>query len=103
MRDMTRESKWDPVYEGPFTVVRKNRGGAYVLKDKLGKLKRTVPADHLKLVVRQGEKAAIEDPTYEIKEIADHRQNKNGKMSYYVIWKDPNVSQAGNQLKTLTT
>lgn len=26
MVDKTRESKWVPLYEGPFTVVRKNRG-----------------------------------------------------------------------------
>lgn len=38
MIDKTRKSKWDPLYEGAFTVVRRNRGGAYVLKDKLGEI-----------------------------------------------------------------
>eukprot|EP00171_Calliarthron_tuberculosum_P008402 IDg8402t1 len=41
------------------------RGGAYILKDKLGQLKRTVPADQLKLIVRHEDGAAIEDPTHE--------------------------------------
>lgn len=26
MIDATRKSKWDPAYEGPFTVVRRNKG-----------------------------------------------------------------------------
>lgn len=30
MYDATRKSKWDPVYEGPFSIVRRNKGGAYV-------------------------------------------------------------------------
>ncbi|MGH2639393.1 MAG: integrase catalytic domain-containing protein, partial [Rhabdochlamydiaceae bacterium] len=34
--DQTRGSKWDPVYEGPFTVVRQGEGGAYTLKDAKG-------------------------------------------------------------------
>ena len=70
MLDKTRESKWDPVYEGPFVVVRKNRGGAYVLRDRLGEtLKRTVPADQLKLIKRKGDEAVIEVPSFEVKEI----------------------------------
>ena len=36
--DKTRGSKWDPIYEGPFTVVRQNRGGAYELKDATGEI-----------------------------------------------------------------
>lgn len=92
MVDKTRESKWDPVYEGPFTVVRMNRGNAYILRDALGELKRTVPADQLKLVSREGSEAVVEDAeTHEVKAIKDHRAEKNGKSSYFVEWKNKNV------------
>lgn len=92
MIDVTRESKWDPVYEGPFTVVRKNKGGAYILKDRLGEvLKRTVPPDQLKLVVRNGNDPAVEETSYRVDKITKHRTTKAGKFEYYVEWKDKAV------------
>ncbi len=95
MLDSTRESKWDPVFEGPFVVVRRNRGGAYVLKDQLGEtLKRTVPADKLKLVQRKGNNAVIEAPSYRIKNITDHRTASNKKMEYFVVWADKNIESS---------
>jgi hypothetical protein len=36
--DHTRESKWDPVYEGPYTVVSANQGGTYTLRGADGVL-----------------------------------------------------------------
>lgn len=42
-----------------------------------------------KLITRDGDTEVIVDSdTHEVKEIEDHRTQKNGKMSYYVIWKD---------------
>jgi len=53
MYDAIRKSKWDPVLEGPFTIVRKNKSGAYILRECLGEtLKRTVPPDQLKAIRR---------------------------------------------------
>lgn len=91
MRDVAKESKWDALYEGPFTIVRKNRGGAYVLRDQLGFLKRTLPPDHLKIVSRDGEKSVMVGTTHDIKHIIAHRHKKKGNTSYYVEWKDENV------------
>jgi len=92
MLDVTRESKWDPVYEGPFTVVRRNKGGAYILKDRLGEvLKRTVPPDQLKLVIRDGDVAAIEETSFKIDKITKHRTTKGGKFEYFVEWKDKSI------------
>ena len=92
MVDKRKESKWDPTYEGVFAIVRRNRGGAYVLKDRLGELlKRAVPADQLKLVHRRGEDAAIRLPSYEIQEISDHRYGRNRRPEYFVVWKDKNL------------
>ena len=34
--DRNRNSKWDPVYDGPYTIVRQHRGGTYELRDVTG-------------------------------------------------------------------
>ena len=34
--DQTCTSKWDPIYEGPFTIQRLTDGGSYVLNDATG-------------------------------------------------------------------
>ena len=92
MIDKTQESKWDPKYEGPFVVVRKNRGGAYVLKDRLREtLKRTVPVDQLKLISRHEDDAVIQVPSFEVKKVTNHRYNAKKKLEYYVEWKDPKL------------
>ncbi len=74
----TQEQRWRIRSQGQAREVKENSPSRPVLSWSYAK----------------GEKAAIEDPTYEIKEITDHRQNKKGKMSYYVIWKDPNVESS---------
>lgn len=38
--EVPKKSKWDPHYEDPFTVVRRDRGGSYILRDELGLLKK---------------------------------------------------------------
>lgn len=92
MLDKTRGSKWDPVYEGPFIIVRRNRGGAYVLRDKVGEtLKRTVPSDQLKLIHRKGDDAVFDMPSLKIKNIASHRTGENKTTEYLVVWKDPHT------------
>jgi hypothetical protein len=39
-KDVTRESKWEAPYVGPFRVIRCNKGGAYILEDRA---KRVLP------------------------------------------------------------
>ena len=46
MWDVTKEIKCGARYEGPFTVVRRNRGGAYVLRNIIGQMKRALAPDH---------------------------------------------------------
>ena len=49
--DHTRQSKWDPIYEGPFTVKKQSDGGAYVLSDYNGEeLERRYTVDMLKVL-----------------------------------------------------
>lgn len=38
MMDKRQTSKWDPVYEAPFTILRRYSGGLYVLRDALGSI-----------------------------------------------------------------
>ena len=47
--DKTRESKWDPVFEGPFTIERQTAGGSYELTDLDGQpIERRRTIDQLK-------------------------------------------------------
>lgn len=48
-------------------------------------------ADHLKLILRTDAGLAVEEPTFEVQNITAHRTEKNGKMRYFVVWKDRNV------------
>ncbi len=103
--DSMRSSKWEAVYEGPFTVVCQTRGGAYVLKNELGEEmspKRTI--EMLKVIddttVEEQHDAEDElqpkslsqqsledsDKIYEVEDIVAHRM-KNGKYEYKVKWK----------------
>jgi len=115
--DMTRASKWDPIYEGPFTVVKLSEGGAYVLKDKTGEqLKRQFAMESLKeipditplttnfdsVTLSEGvdtslvnkekvDKILLTKPKelhYEVQDILSHQLDQDGKSySYLVHWK----------------
>eukprot|EP00171_Calliarthron_tuberculosum_P014363 IDg14363t1 len=55
---------------GPFHVVLRNRGGTYMLRDRLGEqLKLTGPMNQLKLVTRIGEQAIVNETSYLIDKI----------------------------------
>lgn len=86
--DVTRRNKFEPKYVGPYTIVRRSRGGAYVLKDMSGDLlDRHVPADQMKLLSRSKRKLDIDNPVYEVDNIVSHR-GAPGKYEYLVHWKD---------------
>ena len=80
-----RASKLSPLYEGPFTVVRKTQAGTYVLKDEMNELlhRDYVPSE---LKVVSIDETNIEDELYEVQEIRDHRQDPNGEREYLVKW-----------------
>jgi hypothetical protein len=85
--DPHRQNKFEPKYIGPYTIVRRARNGAYVLKDATGDLlDRHVPVDQLKLVSRAKRKRDDELPIYVINKIIDHRGNP-GSFEYLVDWK----------------
>jgi len=50
IKDVTRGSKWEAIYEGPFTVLTQHKGGTYSLLDAMGELlPRKVPISQIKL------------------------------------------------------
>ena len=82
--DPTRASKLDPRYEGPYKILRCNRGGAYEIQDMTGEtLKRRFPPGALKQV---SNKLAEQDPVYEVQAILEHRGPAHAR-EYLVRWK----------------
>jgi hypothetical protein len=93
IKDVVRDNKFEPKYIGPYTIVRRSRGGAYVLKDATGDLlDRHVPPDHLKMISKSRRKIDVENPIYTVEAIVDHRGTP-GRYSYLVKWKDYPDSQ----------
>ena len=84
-RDPTRNNKLAPLYEGPFKVVRKNRGGASLLLDADGiLLPRNYAPNQLIPIPTPVES---DEQTYIVEEILKHRQRKSGGYDYQVKWK----------------
>ncbi|KAK4509772.1 uncharacterized protein ATC70_007074 [Mucor velutinosus] len=80
-----RPSKLSPIYDGPYTVIRRNQGGSYELKDEMNEiLHRNYVPSELK-VVNIDEKA-IDDEYFEIEAIRDHR-GKAANREYLIKWK----------------
>jgi transposase InsO family protein len=93
IKDPSRENKFEPKYIGPYTIVRRSRGGAYVLKDATGDiLDRHVPADQMKLIARRKRRIDKDQPIYEVQKILKHRGSP-GSYEYFVEWKDYNPSE----------
>jgi hypothetical protein len=88
--DPTRANKFEPKYIGPYIVVRRSRGGAYVLKDMTGdQLDRRVPPDQIKLLHRSARQKDTDEPTYEVESVVNHRGDP-GQYEYLVQWKNYN-------------
>ncbi len=89
--DPLRQNKFEPKYVGPYTVIRRTRNGAYVLRDATGDLlDRRVPADQLKLVSRTARPSDLEQNVYEVQSILAHK-GEPGMYEYHVKWKDHNA------------
>jgi hypothetical protein len=102
--DPIKTNKWQPKYLGPYTVVRRSQGGAYVLRDTTGDiLDRHVPIDQLKVLSSKEKKAkqALLEPdqdgeekqvptevSYEVEKIVDHRGDNPSNYEFLVKWKN---------------
>jgi len=78
-----RGSKASPAWEGPYLVQRRNRGGAYFLRDATSaEITAKVPASQLRLVSPEGN---LSPDSFEVKEILDHR-GPEGRREYLIRW-----------------
>jgi transposase InsO family protein len=80
-----RENKLSPIYKGPYFVVKRTKGGSYVLKDEQDDLlhREYVPSELKVVTVDETE---IEDNLYEVEEIRTHRGDP-GNREYLIRWK----------------
>jgi RNase H-like domain found in reverse transcriptase/Integrase core domain/Reverse transcriptase (RNA-dependent DNA polymerase)/Integrase zinc binding domain/Chromo (CHRromatin Organisation MOdifier) domain/Retrotransposon gag protein/Aspartyl protease len=86
--DPHRENKFEPKYIGPYTIVRRSHGGAYVLRDMSGDiLDRKVPPDQIKMVSKKKRRIDVNSPIHTVDKIISHRGNP-GDYEYLVHWKD---------------
>lgn len=90
VRLQSSDGNLTPVYEGPYTVVRKTTGGSYVLRDETGVLMhRNYGPYELKLVskeeVVESDGRSLEK-SYEVEAIMDHRGSVTDR-EYLVRWK----------------
>ncbi|KAG1168252.1 hypothetical protein G6F36_012291 [Rhizopus arrhizus] len=84
MRLENRTSKLALLYKGPYTVIRKNRGGSYELKDEQNELlPRNYTPSELKVV--NMDESNIENEYYEVEDIRDHR-GPIGHREFLVKW-----------------
>ena len=77
VRVRNKQGKLDAECEGPYTIVRKNKGGAYTLKDLQGELEARdhVPSE-LKLVLPRKDVNA-EDKNFTVDRIVAHKKEPN--------------------------
>jgi hypothetical protein len=87
LRDPLRQSKFEPKYVGPYSIVRRTRNGNYQLRDETGvDLERHIPPDQLKLVSKKPREQDVQSSVYEVEKLLGHR-GEPGKYEYHVKWK----------------
>jgi hypothetical protein len=89
VQDELRSSKMQPRYTGPFQVIKRNRGGAYLLQGNDGS-QYTRPPHRLKLVMQDPLKS--HDVHLEVSEILESALDDTGHTIYLVRWKDKTIN-----------
>jgi hypothetical protein len=85
VRNNQRKSKLEPNNKGPYRVVRKTKGGSYILEDHEGKLLlHNFPPSAL---ISLSTNPTFEQDSYEIDAILKHQETDDG-MRYLVHWKN---------------
>ena len=84
--DPRRKSKNEPIYLGPYRIIRRTPNGSFMLRDAEGEtLDRLVPSSDLKLVSKT-QPPALYDDVYEVQSIRGHRV-RHGKDEYLIRWR----------------
>jgi transposase InsO family protein len=90
-QQIPRLSKAHPAWEGPYIVVRRTQGGAYILRNTLDEeLSHRVPVNQLRLVSMEGN---LSPDSFEVEKVVDHR-GAAAEREYLVKWR--NFSSAHN-------
>jgi hypothetical protein len=85
-------AKMDPIYEGPYSVIRRNDQGSYTLKNSLGELLPRSYAPTQLIVVPNNNND--DENCFEIEKILDHELDmETNKYKYLIKWKDYEVSE----------
>ena len=80
----TRGNKFEPAYEGPYKVLHRNKGGAYMLQDTDGNtMNRNFTPSELKLISHKPDE---NNPSFVVEKILDHKGTP-GNYKYLVKWK----------------
>ena len=104
-----KSSKWEPHYDGPYTVDKQHRGGNYSLKNAMGVVLDTkYTVEMLKLIDKNDNNTSIQvdksqvindksrdntdeidsdTSSYEVQSIVNHRVKAHG-YEYFVKWKN---------------
>jgi hypothetical protein len=84
LRDPTRSTKHQPIWMGPYRVVKQKKGGTYVLQNLDHSLyHREPPRDHLKVI--EGNADLSVDDIFYVERILDHKGN-GSQRRYLVKW-----------------
>ncbi|KAG1530135.1 hypothetical protein G6F51_013934 [Rhizopus arrhizus] len=89
IKNVNRNSKTDPRYEGPFVVHGVTKNGSYILTDKTGALlSRDVPTSHIKLISTDNVvNNRADQQQYDVQAIIQHKGNNTSNYKYLVRWK----------------
>lgn len=91
VEDELRSSKMQPRYTGPFKVIRRNQGGAYVLKGA-DETEYTRPPHRLKLINQ--EPLPTDETHGEVGAVLEDSVSEGGQTRYLVRWKDKALSDS---------
>jgi transposase InsO family protein len=86
----------EPMYIGPYTIVRRTLHGPYLLRTDTGEMYgRLVNCDHMKVLYSPKQIPAVseDDNAYEVDYIVKHRET-DGEYHYQVKWKGYDVKEA---------
>ena len=89
--DVTRGSKWEPVYEGPYSILHQHKSGTYSLLDAMGEFYQEkyqyLKSKSQKLgSTPQCLRGSNEEEHFMVKRIIEHRMS-DGMYDYLVEWK----------------
>ena len=87
IKNVEKNKKTDPNYEGPYSVYGYTKNGSYILQDKAEAfLSRDIPTSHIKLISEDGIRPEENNHIFEIQAILNHR-GEEPNHEYLVRWK----------------